>query len=156
SCLEGDFNLCPNTRFAGDGVQDGGLREWMAWPERALVPLPPSLTPADGAMLEPLGIALHAMDLGHGRAGETVGVFGCGPIGLLMVQLARLGGSRVLATELPTRPHRLEKARALGAEVFAADGGREGETIRAATGGDGVDMALETAGDPAAVDAAVE
>src|SRR5262249_60064598 len=88
SCLEGDFNLCPNTRFAGDGVQDGGLREWMAWPERALVPLPPSLTPADGAMLEPLGIALHAMDLGHGRAGETVGVFGCGPIGLLMVQLA--------------------------------------------------------------------
>jgi L-iditol 2-dehydrogenase len=156
SCQEGDFNLCPHTLFAGDGVQDGGLREWIAWPERALVALPPGLTAADGAMLEPLGIAIHAMDLGRVRPGGTVGVFGCGPIGLLMIQLARLDGSRVLATELATRPHRLEKARALGAEVFAADEGREGAAIRAATGGEGVDVALETAGDNAAVDAAVE
>ncbi len=156
NCIEGDFNLCPHTRFAGDGAQDGGLQEWIAWPERALIPLPPGLTPADAAMLEPLGIALHAMDLGHLRAGETVGVFGCGPIGLLMIQVARAGGSRVFATDLPARPHRLEAARALGAEVFAAEAGREGGAIREAAGSGGLDAALETAGDDAAVDAAVE
>jgi len=156
SCLEGDFNLCQRTRFAGDGVQDGGLCEWMAWPRRAVLPLPPGFTPADAAMLEPLGIAVHAMDLGHVRPGDTVGVFGCGPIGLLIIQIARLSGSRVLATELATRPHRMEAARRLGAEVLAAEAGREGAAVRDATGGEGVDVALETAGDNPAVDAAVE
>jgi L-iditol 2-dehydrogenase len=156
SCLDGDENLCERTRFAGDGAQDGALREWIAWPERCLVRLPAGLTPADGAMLEPLGIALHAMDLGHIRSGGAVGVFGCGPIGLLMLQLARLGGARLFATDLASRPHRLEAARALGAQVFAADAGREGGAIRAAAGGGGLDVALETAGEDAAVDAAAE
>ena len=107
-------------------------------------------------MLEPLGIALHAWDLGHVRTGATVGVFGCGPIGLLILQVARLGGARLFATDLATRPHRLEAARALGAEAFVAEGGREGGAIRDAVGDDGLDVALETAGEDAAVDAAVE
>jgi L-iditol 2-dehydrogenase len=156
SCLEGHSNLCQRVRFAGDGAHDGGLGEWVAWPERCLVPLPDSFTEADGAMLEPLGIALHALDLAHLRAGARVGVFGCGPIGLLIVQVARLAGARVFATDLARRPHRLEAARALGAEALAAEDGREGAAIRAAAGGGGLDVALETAGEQAAVDAAVE
>jgi L-iditol 2-dehydrogenase len=155
-CLEGHANLCQAIRFAGDGIHDGGLREWVSWPERCLVPLPDSLTEADGAMLEPVGIALHAVDLAHIRAGATVGVFGCGPIGLLLLQVARLSGARLFATDLASRPHRLEAARALGAEVFAADGGREGGLIRDAAGGGGLDVALEAAGENAAIDAAVE
>jgi L-iditol 2-dehydrogenase len=156
SCLAGHANLCPSVRYAGDGAQDGGLGEWIAWPQRCLVPLPDPLTEADGAMLEPLGIAIHALDLAHLRLGARVGVFGCGPIGLLLVQLARLAGARVFATDLAGRPHRLEAARALGAEVFAADDGREGGAIRDAAGSGGLDVALETAGEQAAVDAAVE
>ena len=156
SCLEGHANLCQTVRFAGDGVHDGGLGEWVAWPERCVLPLPESLTEADGAMLEPLGIALHAVDLAHMRAGARVGVFGCGPIGLLIVQIARLFGARVLATELASRPHRLEAARALGAEVFVAEDGREGGALRDAAGGGGLDVALEAAGEQPAVDAAVE
>lgn len=156
SCLAGHANLCPSVRFAGDGAYDGGLGEWIAWPQRCLVPLPDPLTEADGAMLEPLGIAIHALDLAHLRLGARIGVFGCGPIGLLLVQLARLAGARVFATDLAGRPHRLEAARALGAEVFAADDGREGGAIRDAAGSGGLDVALETAGEQAAVDAAVE
>lgn len=155
-CRQGHSNLCPQVRFAGDGVHDGGLAEWVAWPERCLVPLPDPLTAADGAMLEPLGIALHALDLAHARTAASVGVFGCGPIGLLMLQVARLAGARLFATDLARRPHRLEAARALGAEVFVAEEGREGGAIRDATGGGGLDVALETAGENAAVDAAVE
>jgi L-iditol 2-dehydrogenase len=155
SCLQGHPNLCEDILFAGDGAHDGGLGEWVAWPERCLVPLPGPLTEADGAMLEPLGVSLHAVDLAHLRTGARVGVFGCGPIGLLVLQIARLAGARLFATDLAERPHRLEAARALGAEVFAAEEGREARAIRDAAGA-GLDVALETAGENAAVDAAVE
>ncbi len=156
-CLEGHPNLCERIRFAGHGETDGGLREWMAWPERSLVPLPDALTEADGALLEPLGVALHAVDLAHVRHGDRVGVFGCGPIGLLVVQVARLSGAgQVVATDVGDRPHRLEAARRLGALVFLAEGGREAKAIRDAAGGRGLDVAIEVAGENAAVDAAVE
>jgi L-iditol 2-dehydrogenase len=127
----------------------------MAWPTRFLFPLPDALSDADGVMLEPLGVAIHAVDLAHLKPGMTVGVFGCGPIGLLILQVARLAGAtRLVATE--KLPHRLDAARALGATVFQADGGRESARVLAATGGRGVDVAFEVAGDNAAVEVAIE
>ena len=154
-CRRGHPNLCERVVFAGHDV-DGALREWMAWPRRNLHPLPDSCSDADGAMLEPLGVAMHACRLAHVAPGDTVGVFGCGPIGWLAVQLAAfLGASRVIATELPSRPHRLAAAAAKGAAAVPADG-REAAAIRELTGGRGLDVALEMAGDNAAVDAAVE
>src|SRR5512141_2774976 len=81
-CLEGHPNLCPSVRFAGHGPVDGALREWMAWPSECLVPVPDGFSASDAAMLEPLGVAIHSVDLGHVRTGDAVGVFGCGPIGL--------------------------------------------------------------------------
>jgi L-iditol 2-dehydrogenase len=156
-CLEGHPNLCEGILFAGHGETDGGLREWMAWPERCLVPLPAGLDVAQGALLEPLGVALHAVDLAHLRHGDRVGVFGCGPIGLLVVQVARLSGAgQVVATDVGERPHRLEAARRLGALVHAADGGREAKAIRESAGGRALDVAIEVAGENAAVDAAVD
>ena len=156
-CREGHPNLCPSVRFAGYGEDDGALREWMAWPERCLFPLPDSLSAVDGVMLEPLGVALHAVDLAHLRPGMTVGVFGCGPIGLLALQVARLAGAtRLIATDLPSRPHRLDAARALGAEAVAADESREAGTILELTDGRGLDAAVEAAGENAAIDAAVD
>lgn len=114
-CKRGDPNLCESLSFAGHSEQDGALREMMTWPERCLYALPEPLTDADGAMLEPLGIAIHAVDLAHLKVGMSVGVFGCGPIGLLIIQLARLAGaSRILATDI--LPHRVQAARALGAD----------------------------------------
>jgi L-iditol 2-dehydrogenase len=155
-CREGHPNLCPSVRFAGYGADDGALREWIAWPERHLHPLPETLSPVDGALLEPLGVALHAVDLAHLRPGMTVGVFGCGPIGLLALQVARLAGAtRLIATDLPQRPHRLEAARALGAETVPAEEGREALAILDLTDGLGLDAAVEAAGENAAVDAAV-
>jgi L-iditol 2-dehydrogenase len=156
-CDEGQPNLCPSVRFAGHGEQDGGLREWIAWPERCLVPLPEPFTAADGAMLEPLGVALHALDLAHVRPGSSVGIFGCGPIGLLALQVARAAGAgRLFATDLAERPHRLEAARSLGATVFPADVGHAAQAIVQAAGGLGVDAAIEAAGADEAVAAAVE
>ncbi|HTT68603.1 MAG TPA: alcohol dehydrogenase catalytic domain-containing protein [Gemmatimonadales bacterium] len=155
-CEQGQVNLCAALRFAGHAPQDGALRSYVAWPERCLVALPASLSDADGAMLEPLGVALYSVDLGEVKPGTTVGVFGCGTIGLSVIQLARAAGAaRVFATDLPAVAHRLEAARRFGATAFAAEGGREVEGILRATGGRGVDVAFDAAGDPEAVEAAV-
>ena len=153
-CLRGHPNLCEQMVFAGHGVQDGALREWMAWPQKCLFPLPDMLSEADGAMLEPLGVAIHAVDLGKLRSGMIVGVFGAGPIGLLIVQLARLSGaSNILATDI--LPHRVEAAKSFGAhQAFLAEAGQEVSAIRTATNGRELDVAFEVAGEQEAVDAA--
>ncbi len=139
-CREGNPNLCINMRFAGHGREDGALREVIAWPSRYLFPLPDSFTAADGAMLEPLGVAIHAVDLGHLRPGMRVGVFGCGPIGILVLQVALLAGAgEVLFTE--PLVHRRAAALALGAREWRA--GEEAHVV------------FECAGDNAAVEDAV-
>lgn len=154
-CQEGDPNLCAVLRFAGHGTEDGALREVMAWPAGFLHPLPDALTGADGVMLEPLGVAIHAVDLGHVQPGMTAGVFGCGPIGLLVLQVARAAGATTLIATEPLR-HRLEAARALGATAaFEADSGRESTEILALTGGKGVDVAFEASQENGAVEAAI-
>lgn len=157
-CREGHPNLCPHTRFSGHGKDDGALREFMAWPAHALFPLPDSIDNASGAMLEPLGVALHTVDLAHVRPGMHVGVFGCGAIGLLTLQVARLAGaSRLFATDVLS--HRLDAAHELGAtDVFQATGAthEESNAIRAETGGRGLDVVFECAGAQDAVDAAFD
>lgn len=154
-CLHGHPNLCTNLRFAGHGKDDGAQREYMPWPARNCFPIPGELSDADGAMLEPLGIAIHAVDLGHLRPGMSVGVYGCGPIGLLTLQMARLAGaSTIYATDL--YPHRLEAARAMGAAGVFQAGADEGDQILAATRRRGVDVVFEAAGEAPAVDTAIE
>ena len=145
-CRAGHAHFCLALRFAGDGITDGTLRELVAWPSESLVPVPDALSDADVAMLEPLGVALHAIRLGGIRPGDRVGVFGCGPIGLFIIQLARASGATtIVATDV--LPHRLKAAREAGATATAlVAGGSERLELRAATDGHGVDVAFEAAG----------
>jgi L-iditol 2-dehydrogenase len=154
-CLEGNRNLCRRVRFAGHGTNDGGLRELVAWPRTLLHRLPDSISAADGAMLEPLGVALHAMDLAHLRIGGTIAIIGCGPIGLCAVQLARLAGAtQVIAVE--PLEHRRQAATAVGAHlVLDPAAGDIAELLARATDGRGVDVAVEVAGNDDAVHLAV-
>ncbi|GIE99321.1 zinc-dependent alcohol dehydrogenase [Paractinoplanes rishiriensis] len=134
-CRDGYPNLCPRVVFAGHGTCDGGLRQFMAWPSHRLHRLPAGLTADEGALLEPLGVALHALDLGHLRMAGTVGVVGCGPIGLMLVQLARLAGAtRVLAVE--PLPHRLEAAGKFGAEPAGDADAGEADVVFEVSGSD--------------------
>jgi L-iditol 2-dehydrogenase len=155
-CRQGNPNFCVQIRFAGHGLEDGAMREYIAWPEKCLYPLPNELSDIDGAMLEPLGVAIHAVDLGHLKPGMTVGVFGCGPVGLLTMQVALLTGPvAVYGTE--KLPHRIQAARAYGAtEILAAGGGRESEAILEYTGGRGLDVVFEATQENQAVEAAIE
>jgi len=151
-CQRGDTNLCPQVRFAGHSGQDGALREFICWEKDRLHQLPDSLSESDGVMLEPLGVAIHAVDLAHLQAGMSVGVFGCGPIGLLIIQLARLSGaSVVVASEI--LPHRMNAAKMFGAkQVFQPDPMVPESAILKATGGRGLDVTFEVAGAQGAVD----
>ncbi|HEY1367785.1 MAG TPA: alcohol dehydrogenase catalytic domain-containing protein [Gaiellaceae bacterium] len=137
-CLAGDENLCLDVRFAGHGAVDGALRSLMTWPEQLAHPVPDSVSDDEAALLEPLGVALHALDLGHVRAGMRAGVYGCGPLGLLLVQVLRLAGAEVVASE--PLAHRLAAAEALGADTGAAN----------------VDVAFEVAGNDEALAHAVD
>ena len=151
-CDHGHPNLCENLIFAGHGKTDGALREWMAWSEKSLFPIPDSISDADGAMLEPLGVAIHTVDLGKLKAGMTVGVFGCGPIGLMIMQVARLSGAaKIIATD--KLPHRVDAAKHFGADkTFLVDEDARLSEIQAATNERGVDVAFEAAGTQDSVD----
>jgi L-iditol 2-dehydrogenase len=147
ACRDGYRNLCYNVRFAGHGGCDGMMRELMSWPTRLLHPLPDALTDTDGAMLEPLGVAIHALDLGHVPFDGTVTVVGCGPIGLLAIQLLRAAGaSRVLAVE--PLAHRREAAAKCGADEVVSP--------EADVAGYGGDVAFDMSGTDDAVRLAME
>ncbi len=153
-CKRGDPNLCKNIIFAGHGSQDGALREQLAWPGRCLYSIPDRMSEAEGVMLEPLGIAIHAVDLAHLKVGMSVGVFGCGPIGLLIVQLAHLAGAdKILATDV--LPHRVAAAHTLGAdEAYLVDGSSSGQEMEQLDK-QGLDVVFEAAGENTAVEMAV-
>lgn len=145
-CERGLLHLCPNVRFLGHSTTDGAMREVIAWPEDRLVPLPDSIDDVAGAMLEPLGVAIHALRLAALRPGDTVGVFGAGPIGRLLIRLALVSGaSAVVATD--RLPHRVDAARSDGATAALVDGGHEIDVLLEALGGRPLDTAVEIAGD---------
>jgi L-iditol 2-dehydrogenase len=118
------------------------------------VPLPDTIDDDAGAMLEPLGVALHALRLARVRPGDNVAVLGCGPIGILLIGLARrAGATTVVATD--RLAHRVAAAREAGAIAALVDEGSERDVLLAATGGLGVDTAIEIAGDDDAIDTAI-
>jgi L-iditol 2-dehydrogenase len=155
-CQQGNPNLCPLVKFAGHGEQDGGLQHQISWPAEQLFTLPDSISMIEGALLEPLGVAIHALDLAKIEIGMRAGVIGCGPIGLMLTQLLRLrGASQVIAVE--KLPHRLEAAGRYGAtHSLSAEEGAEAEEILAITQGEGLDVCIEAAGDNQAIETAVE
>jgi len=155
-CLDGNPNLCPEHHFAGQAPQDGALRELIAWPRNLVHSIPESFSDEDAAMLEPLGVAIHTIDLGKIRCDMTVGVYGCGPIGLMVIQLAKLAGATtIMATD--RLPHRLEAAEKFGAtQTILAERTEETKEILSATQDRGLDVTFEVAGDKDAVDVAIE
>jgi L-iditol 2-dehydrogenase len=146
-CASGLAHLCPEVRFAGHGDTDGALRPRLAWPETLAHPVPDVIPDAEAALLEPLGVALHALDLGHVREGTTAGVFGCGPIGLLLVQALRAHGAHTVVATDPLA-HRRAAAEMSGASRAVAP---EELSEVPLPGGLGVDVAFETAGTDEAV-----
>jgi L-iditol 2-dehydrogenase len=144
-CEAGHPNLCENILFCSTPPTEGALREFMAHPANLVFPLPDEISDEEGAVLEPLGIALHTVRLAKLRPGDTIAILGCGPIGLLTLQVALVSGARAAyVTDLV--PERLAMAEQFGATAtFRADEGDPVAWIAEQTNGRGVDVAFETA-----------
>lgn len=141
---------------AGDRVLVyGGFRQSHVCAADRCRKLPPELSWKSAVCLDPADFAMGAVRDGNVRVGDAVAVFGTGAIGLMAVQIARVGGaSPVIAVEpLPTRR---ELARRLGADHVLDPGQCDaGLEMKKLTGGRGVDVAIEYSGSPQALQAAL-
>ena len=154
TCARGLPHLCPDVRFLGHSTTDGAMRERLTWPQDHLVALPDTIDDVAAAMLEPLGVALHALRLAGLRPGGSIGIFGAGPIGRLLIRLALASGAAVVvATD--RLPHRVAAAREDGAIAELVEGGVERARLLDALGGRLLDTAVEIAGDDDAIATAV-
>lgn len=144
-CEKGHPNLCLNLRFCGLWPDQGALCHRMLMPARSCFPIPETIDDATAVLLEPLGVAIHAVDLAKIRVGDRVAILGAGPIGLCILQVARLAGAdAVYVTD--KFPRRLELARRFGAtEAWCCDQVDAVAAVHGATGGRGVDVAIEAA-----------
>jgi L-iditol 2-dehydrogenase len=151
-CRRGEFNVCSNVRFAGSGRVLGCLSEHYLVAGDRLFPLADQVGFAEATLVEPLAIGLHIVDnLVRPRGGETYAVVGTGPIGLVTIFAARRrGASDIYASD--RIPGRLEVARKLGADHTCVVPGEDFvRFIEQHTGGRGVDVAVEAAGDLEAI-----
>ncbi|HZR79823.1 MAG TPA: alcohol dehydrogenase catalytic domain-containing protein [Candidatus Binatia bacterium] len=151
-CLNDKQNLCRYglQRTIGCGGDPGGLAEYAAAPSGTLRRLPLSLDVRLGALVEPLAVALHAVNLGNVRPGTRVGILGLGPLGLFSGLIARQYGG--LAFGLDHRPSRVACAHDLGLGAFASDDQAD-ERIRDLTNG-GPDVVIEASGRPESIERA--
>jgi D-xylulose reductase len=129
ACKSGRYNLCPDIIFAATPPYDGTLARYYRLPADLAYPLPENVSLEDGAMMEPLAVGIHSVsNLGGFRTNQTIAVFGCGPVGLLCMAVAKaIGASRIIAVDIV--PARLEFAKTYtGAETYLPPKFEEGET----------------------------
>ena len=155
SCERGKYVLCSDYDYYGSR-RDGAFAEYVAVPTRNLVPVPDGVSLEAASMTEPAGVGLHALKrAGGGFVGESVVIFGAGPIGLITAQWARMmGAARVIVFDLI--PEKLAMAEKLGFELaLNARQVDPVEKIKELTGGHGAEVCIEAAGVPITMNQAI-
>ena len=152
ACLAGNYNRCPVSGSIGL-ASDGAMARRVRFPAYCAVPLPDTVSDRAGALLEPLAVALHALDRVGARAGETVVVLGFGAIGACTAEVAAALGLRVLVSE-PADARR-ERALELGHAVHRPEGQPRdvARSVRELTSG-AAQIVVDASGVPAALEAA--
>ncbi|KAG9255848.1 chaperonin 10-like protein [Emericellopsis atlantica] len=114
-CRAGAYNLCADTVFAATPPHDGTLQKYYVVASDYVYPLPAHMSAEDGALVEPVAVAVQIAKVADLRAGQTVLVFGCGPIGVLCQAVAKAAGAaQVIGVDI-------SESRAQFARDFAAD-----------------------------------
>ncbi|RWB35297.1 alcohol dehydrogenase catalytic domain-containing protein [Mesorhizobium sp.] len=146
-------HISDTTALVGLSSAYGGMGEYAVLPQDNVVKLPAEVSDEQGALFEPMAVAINAIDRGGVDAGSTVLVTGAGPIGVLAAMAAKAGGaSRVVVSEAnPARRHRLESL-GLGYEIVDPTSANFGDAVLGPTEeGLGVDVAVECAGNERAL-----
>jgi 2-desacetyl-2-hydroxyethyl bacteriochlorophyllide A dehydrogenase len=144
-CLTGAYNLCNNVSYYHRQGQ-GAFTPYFVADQQRVFKLPNNITFEQGALVEPLAVAVHAVKKAGINLGAHVAVFGIGAVGLMIFVLSRLqGATAVFAVDV--HEFRLEMARSLGAAgAFSNVDGKAVEQIIDRTGGLGVEASFEAVG----------
>lgn len=114
-CRSGSYNLCPDTLFAATPPHDGTLSKYYTTQADYCYPLPEHMDMEEGALVEPVAVAVQITKVGKVKANQTVVVFGCGPIGLLCQTVSKAySAKKVIGVDI-------SQSRADFARTFGAD-----------------------------------
>lgn len=144
-CQQGNVGLCDNYNYLGSRTH-GGYAQFVKAPARNLLKIPNEITFVEGAAVEPAAVTLHGMIKVGINVGDHVAVLGCGAIGLLAIQFAKImGATKVIAVDIAE--DKLDLAKKIGADIcINAMNSDPVQTIKEVTKGSGVNVAVETAG----------
>jgi threonine dehydrogenase-like Zn-dependent dehydrogenase len=142
-CLRGFPAFCERAKFYGL-TRNGFFAESIALRTKNLVPIPENVSDEEAAIVEPVALALHVLDSLKPSVGDWATIIGQGPIGLLMTQVAKLKGCKVIAIDL--EDYRLELAEKYGAT--ACINARKEDVVKRVMEitGRGSDVVVEAAG----------
>jgi L-iditol 2-dehydrogenase len=151
NCRAGLPNICLNRGGLGMLSTDGAMAEAVRVPQAQLYPMPDGMRWEQAALVEPLAVALRAVNLTPLNLMGSLVIIGAGTIGLLTVLAARLrGAGRVIITDLS--PHRLDLARRLGADRAVNVREEEpAEVVKSLTEEQGAEAVIEAVGIGASV-----
>ncbi len=149
NCRTGNKNMCTNWDHLGI-TYDGTFADYVLVPAALVHPLPDNVELADAAILEPLSLVVRSIEHLQPSVGESAVIVGPGSVGLLHLQALNAAGvSRLIVIGLDVDKHRFEIAKRLGAtHIVNASHDDPVEAVKAATGGRGADMVIETASSP--------
>jgi L-iditol 2-dehydrogenase len=145
ACREGRYSLCIDYDYLGSRT-DGAMAEYVRVPAKNLLELPDHVSFEAGAMVDPAANAVHALWKTNVQEGKTIAVYGCGPIGLFAIQLARhLKASRVIAVDIMEEKLSLSK-KAGADDLINSRDVNPAEAVKEITGGRGADTVLDISG----------
>ncbi|KAL5334757.1 chaperonin 10-like protein [Aspergillus crustosus] len=115
-CLRGNPNTCANLRYCGMDPTDGTLRQYFTCGAHMAIPIPDEVTWEEAGAIQPLAIAVQLARRAGLSASKTLAIFGCGPLGLLIIAIAKAYGVRKILV-FDVDQSRLDFALSYGADI---------------------------------------
>ena len=143
-CKKGLYNLCQDMDFmAVPHQRDGVFLEYYAHPAKMCFKLPDNVDTMEGALVEPMAVGLHAVNVSGAKMGQSAVVLGCGCIGLVTIMALKAAGiDEIYAVDVLEK--RLQKAKEVGASMII--NGKEQDAVKVIQAIGGCDLVYETAG----------
>ena len=146
ACRQGKYNLCSKLGFHGLAGGGGGFAEYTTFSSKFVHKIPDSLSYEKAALVEPMSVALHSLQVGSFQIGQSAIVAGAGPIGLATVEFLRAAGAKQIIM-IQRKSIRQKYALRSGADVVLDPNEVDVVSeVRRLTGGIGADIAFETTG----------
>ena len=146
-CQRGESHLCSGLSPLGVG-RNGGFAQFSVVPERYVYRVPENVSLLEAALIEPLACCVRGIDQAQISVGDVVVISGAGPIGCLLIQLARLSGAATIVSIDPSTS-RHDAAHQAGADLVCVPGDAAAE-LRQVRADVGADVVIEASGSPVA------